>query len=51
MPLLTQAFQNYRKKQAGKSDQKWPEVLEGPFLDGEPVLANTPRPHRGLCHG
>ncbi|SPQ18053.1 e7c7de85-27a1-4ff5-b479-e02e431e7c2e [Thermothielavioides terrestris] len=33
MPLLTQAFQNYRKKQAGKSDQKWPEVLEGPFLD------------------
>lgn len=34
MPLLTQAFQNYRKKQADKPDQKWPDVLEGPFLDG-----------------
>lgn len=33
MPLLTQAFQNYRKKQADKPDQKWPDVLEGPFLD------------------
>ncbi len=35
MPLLTQAFQNYRKKQADKPDQKWPDVLEGPFLDGK----------------
>jgi hypothetical protein len=36
MPLFTQAFQNYRKKQKGKpdSDQKWPDVLEAPFLDG-----------------
>ncbi|KAL2180251.1 uncharacterized protein P884DRAFT_315607 [Thermothelomyces heterothallicus CBS 202.75] len=33
MPLLTQAFQNYRKKQADKSEQKWPEALEGHFLD------------------
>ncbi|KAK4248015.1 regulatory protein abaA [Corynascus novoguineensis] len=33
MPLLTQAFQNYRKKQADKPEQKWPEVLEGHFLD------------------
>ncbi|KAK4238285.1 hypothetical protein C8A03DRAFT_43929 [Achaetomium macrosporum] len=33
MPLLTQAFQNYRKKQADKADQKWPDALEGPFLD------------------
>lgn len=39
MPLLTQAFQNYRKKQADKPDQKWPDVLEGPFLDGN-YLAN-----------
>jgi hypothetical protein len=34
MPHLTQAFQNYRKKQASKPDQKWPDVLEAPFLDG-----------------
>ncbi|KAK4154743.1 hypothetical protein C8A00DRAFT_42549 [Chaetomidium leptoderma] len=33
MPLLNQAFQNYRKKQADKPDQKWPDELEGHFLD------------------
>ncbi|KAK4105737.1 hypothetical protein N658DRAFT_513115 [Parathielavia hyrcaniae] len=33
MPLMSQAFQNYRKKQSDKPDQKWPEVLEAPFLD------------------
>ncbi|KAK3996861.1 hypothetical protein QBC44DRAFT_339050 [Cladorrhinum sp. PSN332] len=33
MPLLTQAFQNYRKKQADKSEQKWPDVLEEAFVD------------------
>lgn len=35
MPLLTHAFQNYRKKQAEKTEQKWPDVLEAPFLDGK----------------
>lgn len=35
MPLLSQAFQNYRKKQADKPDQKWPDALEGHFLDGK----------------
>ncbi|KAK3300244.1 uncharacterized protein B0H64DRAFT_421514 [Chaetomium fimeti] len=34
MPLLTKDFQNYRKKQEDKPDQKWPEMLEGFFLDG-----------------
>ncbi|KXX80450.1 Regulatory protein abaA [Madurella mycetomatis] len=33
MPLLPQSFQNYRKKQEDKPDQKWPEVLEGHFID------------------
>jgi hypothetical protein len=35
MALFTPAFQNYRKKQADKPDQKWPEALEGHFIDGE----------------
>lgn len=35
MPLLTKDFQNYRKKQEDKPDQKWPEDLEGFFLDGK----------------
>jgi hypothetical protein len=34
-PLMSQPFQNYRKKQTGKTDQKWPDVLERPFLDGK----------------
>ncbi|KAK4196882.1 hypothetical protein QBC40DRAFT_257547 [Triangularia verruculosa] len=33
MPLLPAAFQNYRKKQADKGDQKWPDVLEWGFID------------------
>ncbi|KAK4129465.1 hypothetical protein N657DRAFT_660802 [Parathielavia appendiculata] len=33
MPFLSQAFKNYRKKQSDKHDQKWPDVLETPFLD------------------
>ncbi|KAK4193444.1 hypothetical protein QBC35DRAFT_469107 [Podospora australis] len=33
MPLLTQAFQNYRKKQADKTEQKWPDILEEAFVD------------------
>lgn len=47
MPLLTQAFQNYRKKQADKPDQKWPDVLEGPFLDGK--CARRLCAHFGHC--
>ena len=42
MPLLTQSFQNYRKKQADKPDQKWPVVLERPFLDGNHPCAPNP---------
>lgn len=40
MPLLSHNFQSYRKKQADKLDQKWPEELEGFFLDGKFVGAN-----------
>jgi hypothetical protein len=35
---LSPQFQNYRMKQAerdDKSDQKWPDLLEEAFLDGE----------------
>jgi hypothetical protein len=38
---LSPQFQNYRKKQAEKEDksgQKWPEVLENAFLDGQSTL-------------
>lgn len=48
MPLLTQAFQNYRKKQADKPDQKWPDVLEGPFLDGKHSSKHW-TPSRAVC--
>jgi hypothetical protein len=41
MPLLTKDFQNYRKKQEDKPDQKWPEALEGFFLDGKPCGQTT----------
>ena len=40
--LLAPEFQPYRKRQAekdDKSEQKWPEVLEKAFLDGEVPLA------------
>ncbi|KAK4647785.1 uncharacterized protein QC761_104390 [Podospora bellae-mahoneyi] len=33
IPLLPAAFQNYRKKQADKTDQKWTDVLEWGFID------------------
>ncbi|KAK4039830.1 regulatory protein abaA [Parachaetomium inaequale] len=42
MALFTPAFQNYRKKQADKQDQKWPEALEGHFLDALLLI-----PHMG----
>lgn len=48
MPLLPQSFQNYRKKQADKPDQKWPEILEGHFIDGNHPC-KTLRPNDGLC--
>jgi hypothetical protein len=35
---LSNQFKNYRKKQADKEDQsgqKWPEILENAFLDGQ----------------
>ncbi|KAK0670755.1 hypothetical protein QBC41DRAFT_387817 [Cercophora samala] len=35
IPLLPAAFQNYRKKQADKTDQKWSDVLEWGFIDGK----------------
>jgi len=38
--MLTQAFQNYRKKQADKPEQKWPDVLEEAFVDGRFILSN-----------
>ena len=44
MPWSSQAFQNYRKKQAGKPDQKWPEVLERPFLDGNSLSKHRAEP-------
>ena len=44
MPLLTKDFQNYRKKQEDKPDQKWPEVLEGFFLDGKSAGKQRRRP-------
>lgn len=28
-------YQNYRNRQQNKEDQKWPNALEEPFLDGE----------------
>ncbi|KAJ4413996.1 hypothetical protein N0V85_003341 [Neurospora sp. IMI 360204] len=42
---LSPQFLSYRKKQANKSkeeksDQKWPDVLEDAFLDGEDLLNN-----------
>lgn len=40
--ILTQAFQNYRKKQADKPEQKWPDVLEEAFVDGRSMLSNKP---------
>lgn len=38
IPLLPTAFQNYRKKQADKTDQKWTDVLEWGFIDGKSYL-------------
>lgn len=38
IPLLPAAFQNYRKKQADKTDQKWTDVLEWGFIDGKSYL-------------
>ncbi|KAK4170281.1 hypothetical protein QBC43DRAFT_295133 [Cladorrhinum sp. PSN259] len=43
MPLLTQAFQNYRKKQADKSEQKWPDVLEEAFVDALVLIPQMKR--------
>lgn len=42
---LSPQFLSYRKKQASKSkeeksDQKWPDVLEDAFLDGEDFVKN-----------
>ncbi|KAK4231721.1 regulatory protein abaA [Podospora fimiseda] len=43
MALLTQAFQNYRKKQADKSEQKWPDVLEEAFVDALVLIPQMKR--------
>jgi transcriptional enhancer factor len=48
MPLLSNNFQSYRKKQAGKPDQKWPEEVEGFFLDGKFAGANIDLNAAGL---
>ncbi|KAL1835741.1 hypothetical protein VTJ49DRAFT_6146 [Mycothermus thermophilus] len=38
LPFLGQAYQNYRKKQEDKPDQKWPIELEVKFIDGKSCL-------------
>lgn len=43
---LSPGFQNYRKRQTerdDKSDQKWPDELEDPFLDGKTPKALLPK--------
>ncbi|KAL2154946.1 hypothetical protein VTH82DRAFT_3622 [Thermothelomyces myriococcoides] len=50
MPLLTQAFHNYRKKQAGKPEQKWPEALEGYFLDALLLIPQMGRSKYNIDH-
>ncbi len=41
---LSPQYQNYRNRQQNKEDQKWPDSLEEPFLDGEQPSAPCPPP-------
>ncbi|KAK0748060.1 hypothetical protein B0T21DRAFT_379979 [Apiosordaria backusii] len=43
IPLLPAAFQNYRKKQADKTDQKWSDVLEWGFIDALVLIPQMKR--------
>lgn len=51
MPLLSQQFQTYRRKQADKPDQKWPQILEGWFLDGKFARGEQTRAKRRAVYG
>ncbi len=44
---LSPQYQNYRKRQKDKEDQKWPDTLEDAFLDGK--TPGRPPPFPGSC--